>query len=101
MVADAAYGTLDFIDGSAAITKQSQVISQIKKSQLIVVNNKEIIVESFFKNYQGFTEKVLLRGEERTVTYRSGIFKVKSHQKKYFVIALKYEESYSQILCMR
>jgi len=90
--ADTAYGTLDFIEEPARITKQSQVISQIKRNQLIVVNNKEITVEDFFKNYQGRTEKILLRGKERTVTYRSGIFKVKSHNKKYFVIALKYED---------
>lgn len=90
--ADTAYGTLEFMEESARITKQSQVISQIKKSQLIVVNNKERTVENFFRNYQGRTEKISLRGEERTVTYRSGIFKVKSHQKKYFVIALKYED---------
>jgi len=92
VAADTAYGTLDFMEEAARITKQSQVISQIKKSQLIVVNNKEITVENFFKNYQGHTEKVSLRGEEREVTYRSGIFKVKSHKKKYFVIALKYED---------
>lgn len=90
--ADAAYGTLDFMEESARITKQSQVISQIKRSQLIFVNNKEITVEDFFKHYQGRTEKISLRGEERRVTYRSGTFKVKSHNKKYFVIALKYED---------
>lgn len=89
--ADTAYGTLDFMEEAARLTKQPQVISQIKKSQLIIVNNKEITVENFFKNYQGHTETIALRGETRTVTYRSGAFKVKSHQKKYFVIALKYE----------
>lgn len=47
--ADTAYGTLDFMEEAAHITKQSQVISQIKKSQLIVVNNKEITVENFLK----------------------------------------------------
>lgn len=90
--ADTAYGTLDFMEEAARMTKQSQVISQIKKNQLIVVNNKEITVEDFFKNYQGRTENIVLRGKERTVTYRSGIFKVKSHKKKYFVIALKYSD---------
>jgi len=90
--ADTAYGTLDFMEESARITKQSQVISQIKKSQLIVVNNKEVTVDNFFKNYQGRTEKIVLRGKERIVTYRSGTFKVKSHRKKYFIIALKYED---------
>lgn len=92
VLADTAYGTLDFMEGSATITKQEQVISQIKKTQLLVVNNKEITVEAFFKNYHGKTEKIKLRGEEKEVTYCSGRFKVKSHNKKYFVIALKYED---------
>jgi hypothetical protein len=92
VLADTAYGTLDFMDESAKITKQEQAISQIKKTQLIVVNNKEITVEKFFENYQGKTEKIKLRGEEKEVTYRGGRFKVKSHDKKYFVIALKYDD---------
>lgn len=90
VLADTAYGTVDFMDESAKLTKQEQVISQIKKTQLIVVNNKEITVEKFFENYQGKIEKIKLRGEEKEVAYRSGRFKVKSHDKKYFVIALKY-----------
>ena len=92
VLADTAYGTLDFMDESAKITKQEQAISQIKKTQLIVVNNKEITVEKFFENYQGKTGKIKLRGEEKEVTYRGGRFKVKSHDKKYFVIALKYDD---------
>jgi len=100
VLGDAAYGTLDFMEESALITKQNQVISQIKKSQLIIVNNKEVSVEKFFENYQGRTEKITLRSEEREITYRSGIFKVKSHQKKYFVIALKYgdEDEYRYLI---
>ena len=92
VIVDAAYCTLDFIDKASEYTKQSQVISQIKKNQLIVVNNKEIPIADFFENYQGHTERVSLRGEERIIIYRSGRFKVKSHKKKYFVIALKYSD---------
>jgi hypothetical protein len=75
--ADSAYGTLDFMEEAGRLTQQPQVISQIKRNPLIVVNNKEI---------------TMLRGKERTVTYRSGIFKVKSHKRKYCVIALKYAD---------
>lgn len=91
LVADAFYGTLDFIEGSLIKFKNVQVISQIKKNQLIVVNNKEISVENFFKNYTGHTEQVELRGTKKTITYCGGRFKIKSHKTKYFVIALKYE----------
>lgn len=90
--ADMAYGTQDFIEESVRLTKQKQVITQVKRTQLLVVNNKEIAVEKFFENYQGKTEIITLRGEARKITYRSGIFKVKSHNRKYYVIALKYDD---------
>jgi hypothetical protein len=89
---DTFYGTKDFIDEAARITGQNQIISQIKKTQLINVNGRNIAVGEFFKNYQGKTEKIILRGKNKTLTYRSGKFKVKSHGKKYFIIALKYED---------
>lgn len=91
-LADTAYGTQDFIEESARLTKQKQIITQIKRTQLLIVNNKEITVENFFENYHGKKETITLRGEERKITYRSGIFKVKSHAKKYYVIALKYDD---------
>jgi hypothetical protein len=40
----------------------------------------------------GKTEQVILRGSCKTLTYRSGKFRVKSHGKKYFIVALKYED---------
>ena len=98
--ADAFYGTKDFIDGIAKSTGQKQVISQMQKAQLISVNGKDIAVSKFFENYQGKTEVALLRGSEKKITYRSGRFKVKSHGKKYYIIALKYddEEEYRYLI---
>ena len=100
VAADAYYGTKDFMDEAAKTTKQTQVISQIKKTQLINVNGKNIAVNDFFKNFQGKTEETLLRGSEKKITYRSGRFKVKSHDKKYYIIALKYddEEEYRYLI---
>lgn len=89
---DMFYGTKDFIDEAVRITGQTQIISQIKKTQLINVNGRNIAIGEFFKNYMGKTEQVILRGSNKTITYRSGKFKVKSHGKKYFIIALKYED---------
>ncbi|MDQ3018784.1 MAG: transposase [bacterium] len=91
VAADAFYGTKDFIDEAARITGQKQVISQIKKTQLINVNGRNVAIGGFFKNFSGKTEQVILRGSNKTLTYRSGKFKVKSHGKKYFIVALKYE----------
>lgn len=92
VAADAFYGTKDFMEETTQITEQKQVISQIKKTQLIHVNGRNIAVDKFFENYTGKTEQTLLRGSEKTITYRSGKFKIKSHDKKYYIIALKYDD---------
>jgi Transposase DDE domain len=89
---DMFYGTKDFIDEAEKITGQKQIISQIKKTQLINVNGRNVAIGEFFKNYHGKTEQVILRGSGKTLTYRSGKFKVKSHGKKYYIVALKYED---------
>jgi hypothetical protein len=92
VAADAFYGTKDFMEEAARITLQKQVISQLKKNQLINVNGRNIAVGEFFDNYKGQTEQAQLRVSEKTITYRSGRFKIKSHNKKYYIIALKYED---------
>ena len=92
VVADLFYDTQEFMTQAHEITGQSQVISQIKRTQMINVNGIYVQVEKFFENYQGKTEIVQLRHHEKKVTYRVSKFKVKSHQKKCYVIALKYED---------
>lgn len=91
VVADAFYDTVDFMTQAAEITNQQQVISQIKKTQKIIINNIEHEAESFFKNYTGHTEEEMLRCDTKKITYRSIKCKIKSHNKKYFLVALKYE----------
>jgi hypothetical protein len=90
-LADALYGNPEFLTGAQAITNQAQVISQIKKTQLINVNGKFIPVHKFFENYSGKMQEVRLRHTAKLITYRSAKFKVKSHDKRLHVIALKYE----------
>lgn len=89
-VADAFYNTKEFFESSVNFTKQSQIISQIRNTQLINVNGKFVKVKDFFKNYGGKTEIVQLRHDNKRITYCSAKFKVKSHNKKLNVIALKY-----------
>lgn len=91
VVVDTYYSTLDFMEVAAQITKQTQVISQIRRNQKILVNNQEQDIEGFFKNYSGHKEEEILRCNMKQIIYRSAKFKVKSHSKKYFIIALKYE----------
>lgn len=99
--ADAFYGSKDFIAEATRITGQKQMISQIKKTQLINVDGKNISVEKFFKNATGTkTEELTLRGSKKKVTYCSGRYKVKSHERKYLVVALKYgdEKEYRYLI---
>lgn len=88
--ADNLYATKEFVTAARNLTN-AQVITQIKSNQIIVVNNKEVVVSEFFKQYHGKTKPVTLRGKDRQITYVSAKFKLKAHNQKYFIIALKYD----------
>lgn len=89
--ADALYGTKEFVSSAKELTN-AQIITQIKSSHIIVVNGQEVVVSDFFKQYHGKTKLVTLRGKEQQITYVSAKFKVKAHNQKYFIIALKYDD---------
>ncbi len=91
-VADAEYGKKDFMNKAYSITGDKQVISQIAKNQLINVNGVYIQTEKFFSNYQGKMEEVELRYTNKKIRYCSARFKIKSHEAKYYIVAIKYDE---------
>ena len=92
VAADCLYSCKEFIEGAAEHTEQKQVITQIKKTQLINVNGKNQKVGDFFANYSGKKISLDIRGKSKNITYCGGIFKIKSLEKRYRIIALKYEE---------
>jgi len=90
--ADALYGTEEFVDQASAIFGGIQVISQIRRDQVVRFRGKEISVEQYFKSYPGSTQKVQIRGSAPVeATFGSARLHVNAHGKKRFVIALKYE----------
>ncbi len=92
IVADALYGTQSFLDAASKLFGDTQVISQIKKSQNIRYRNKVISVEKYFAAHPGIEQIVKIRGgKKQKVTVGSARLHVCSHGKKRFVIALKYE----------
>ena len=92
ILADALYGTKEFLDEASAIFDGVQVISQIKKSQNILFRNRKITVEKYFSSYPGIRQEIAIRGgKHEEATVRSARLHVCSHGKKRFVIALKYE----------
>lgn len=101
VLADLFYGSEFFMKEVEAATGQKQIISQIRKTQLIHVAGKLIQIGKYFANYQGKTETVKLRYSEKEITYCGACFKIKSHNnKKYRIVALKYEneEDYRYII---
>lgn len=90
--ADALFGTAEFVDGVAGIYIDSQVISQIRSNQKVIINGNEYEVEKYFNKRAAIASKMVIRGGKKvTIYYSSVIGKVKSHGKKRLIIALKYE----------
>jgi len=92
ITADALYGTQSFMDEASEIFGGVQVISQLKENQNILFRNRKISVKKYFESHPGVKQQVMIRGGEKvTVTVGSARLQVCAHDKKRFVIALKYE----------
>lgn len=100
VVADALYGTKQFVAQALIITRKAQIITELKSTQNIVVNNKTVQLAKVFKQYMGKQTIMQLRYNNKNVQYVASKFTVKSHNQKYWVIALKYEgeENYRYLI---
>ena len=94
LLADALYGTGDFMDKGCSILGTSQVISQLHSNQIIYYRGRKKNLSDFFNvTCKGTIRKVRVRGgEEITMTVASARLHVKAHGKKRFVIAVKYKD---------
>jgi hypothetical protein len=92
VVADALYGTEEFLSEASKIFEGIQVISQLRSNQNVRSRNQQISVEAYFAKYGGGPQEIKIRGGETAkVIVGSARLYVPSHKKKRFVIALKYE----------
>lgn len=92
VLADALYGNAHFMDEAAKVTFCTQVISQLRKNQLVRSRGKNTPLSIYFSRSAGVKTTLIIRGgEEKRVTLLAARIVVKSHGKKRFVIALKYE----------
>jgi len=88
---DALYGTGEFLDKAEKIFG-SQVISQIRSNQKVGFRSKLISVERYFQHYPGQLVNIKIRGGETIkAQVSSARLYVDAHEKKRFVIAIKYE----------
>ena len=92
VVADALYGCAEFLDQAQAIFG-AQVISQVRKDQLIQFRNRKIHLTDYFNRInKGVVQKLRLRGsKEKVALVSSARLYLQAHKKKRFIIALRYE----------
>jgi len=92
IVADALYGTDDFMGEASKICGKVQVISQLRYNQIIRFRNKKMSVKDYFGKYPGVRQKITIRGGQQvTGIVGSARLYVVSHKRKLLVVALKYE----------
>jgi hypothetical protein len=94
ILADAMYGSADFVAEAAKIQKGVQVISQLRSTQL-VRNKKGLLVgiKEHFKNAKTLKKSIHIRGgKEKVVIFRAEKLYVDAHKSKRVVIAIKYKE---------
>ncbi len=91
ITADALYGSQEALELLTGIKENVQVISQLQKTQLVKFRGKEYSLAAFFKSYAGVPQRIRIRGgEEVEAIIGSARLHVCAHNKKRFVIALKY-----------
>jgi hypothetical protein len=92
IVADALYGTDDFMAEASKIYDKVQVISQLRYNQVIRFRNKKMSVKDYFSKHSGVKQKITIRGGKQvSATVGSARLYVVSHKRKLLVVALKYE----------
>lgn len=92
VLADALYGTEDFIDQAAALFDQTQVISQLRSNQLVRDKNEKINLDQYFAKQPPCTRKFTIRGQAKVITFAAARLYVYAHHQKRLIIALKYED---------
>jgi hypothetical protein len=101
VVADALYGTAQFVEAASAIFGGVQVISQLRRNQTVRFRNRTLSVQQYFERYPGVFQTIRLRGgKEVSACVSSARLYIRAQGKKRFVIALKYagEEEYRYLL---
>ena len=90
VLADAAFGTKEFMEAASSKAKCKQVISQLRETQLVMFRNKWISVKDYFSKHEGVSQAVSVRGgKTNEMTVGSARLVVKAHETKRFIIAVK------------
>lgn len=92
VLADALYGTDKFMDLATSVTGNAQIVSQLRRNQLVFSRGRKVDLTTYFSRQAGVKVLLPIRGgQKRHVTMLAARLQVKAHDKRRFVIALKYE----------
>ena len=91
VIADAWFGTQEFLNEASQICGQSQVISQLRSNQVIRSRGRDRSLTDYFDANSGVAQRISVRGG-RSIEgmVSSARLYVRAHAQKRFVIALKY-----------
>ena len=80
VLADALYGNAHFMDEAARLTSCAQVISQLRKNQLVRSRGKNIPLTVYFARSAGVVTTLIIRGgKTNVVTMLAARLVVKAH----------------------
>ncbi len=92
VLADALYGSGEFLDRASALFGGVQVISQLRYTQRVHYRGRPRSVADYFHSFPGAAQSLRRRGGEAVpVQLGAARLYVPRHGKKRFVLALKYE----------
>jgi len=92
IMADALYGTDDFMAEASHIFGGVQVISQLRNNQIIRFRNKKMSIKDYFCKHPGVRQQMSIRGGQQvSAIVGSARLYVVCHKRKLLVVALKYE----------
>lgn len=93
IVADALYGTGEFMDQASKLFGNIQVISQLRCNQKLRYKGKFRRVDAYFGIHHGVSHPIKIRGDsDVTVIVNSARLYVDAHKKVRFVVAVKYQD---------
>ena len=88
VLADALYGNAEFMDRAAAVTRDAQVVSELRANQLVQSHGKNITLKRYFGRQDGVATQLRIRGQQgQPVVMLAARLHVAAHGKKRFVVA--------------
>lgn len=92
ILADALYGSAEFMKQATILFGGTQVVSQLRNNQKVTFKGRSWSVEDYFKSFPGVPQKLNVRGGSSVnIIMNSARLFVEAQGKKCFVIAIRYQ----------